>query len=80
MALADLYPGRSSVQQTKDLLDDCLARRDELGVEQVLALAADTPKIQLLQELGFRHLASLPAHYMIRNERFDCQLLSLPSS
>jgi N-acetylglutamate synthase-like GNAT family acetyltransferase len=77
VALTDLYVPPPFTQHAGDLLQHCLAGRDELGIEKVIAVTADEAKSQMLRKLGFRPTAKLPGHYRIRNERFDCELLSL---
>lgn len=58
----------------KELIDGCLARRDELAVEIVYAMCADAQKSRLLKQLGFREKATLANHYKIADQRHDCTL------
>ncbi len=78
VALADVYLHPQFVPQAGQLMEHCLASRDQLGIERVLALAADESKSQLLRELGFRRVAELTGLYKIREQRFDCELFELP--
>jgi GNAT superfamily N-acetyltransferase len=77
VAFTDVYLHPSFADQAQRLAQHCLAERDQLGVEKLIAVSVDSWKTRQLCDIGFQVTANLAGHYRIRERRFDCKMLSL---
>jgi len=80
VAAVDFYVSPEFAPKAAELLDACLARREELGAEIVYAMRVDEHKRGVFERLGFRTKAVLPRHYKVRDRYFDCELFEETST
>jgi len=71
VGIVDAYTDPRFRDHVPQLIEACLGRRAELGIEFVYALAVDTYKRRQFEQLGFRSGATLSRHFRVGADVHD---------
>jgi N-acetylglutamate synthase-like GNAT family acetyltransferase len=77
IGLFDLYSCSPDSSLIGPLAERCLQQRADLGIEKIYAISVDEAKQCQLQQLGFAVRGTLPNHYRVGRDHYDCALLEL---